>query len=121
MMNKSKLMLWNNQQLMKLKDIKLLTPQGNRKMINMAHQIHKQKEILTQLKQLKNQQIMWLRNPTQLLPPTKKILTQKTNQINEKHPKKYLIPPKIIKMTQLTKQKNQGLFQSLIYLIKVPK
>ena len=54
---------------------------------------------------------MWLRNPTHLLYLQKRRFTQKKKQRNHKNPNKHLIPPKIIKMTQLTKQINQGIFQ----------
>ena len=45
---------------------------------------------------------MWLRKPTHLLYHQKIILTQSTKQINNKHPKKQSISPRIIKLTHIT-------------------
>ena len=53
---------------------------------------------------------MWLRTLTHLLPQEEKILTKKKKHINHKRPQKQLLPPKLIKMTQLAKQINQGIF-----------
>ena len=77
----------------------------------MAHQSTQQKQILTQLKNKRNQGKMWLRKPTHILYPQNIILTLSTKQRNHKHQRKQFIPPKTIKMTQLTKQVNPGLFQ----------
>ena len=45
-------------------------------------------------------------------------LTQSIKQINHKHPKKNSIPPKTIKVTQLTQYTNQCILQEQIYVIK---
>ena len=76
---------------------------------------------LTQLTKKGNQgeKKMWLRKPTHLLYHQKRILSQSKNQRNHKHPKKQLITPKTIKPIHLTKNRNQGLLQKLIYLLKV--
>ena len=74
--NKKKLLFWNNKNLMNLKNIKLLSPERNTKMIMMAHQSPQQQKIMTQLKKKTNQGKMWLRKPTHLLSTQKRISTQ---------------------------------------------
>ena len=77
--------------------------------------------ITSTTKNIENQGKLWLWKPTHLLSPQKIILTQNTKQRIHKHPQKQLIPPKIIKMTQLTRQINKSLFQNFFYYINVPK
>ena len=48
-----------------------------------------------------------MKNLTHLLPPQKRRLTQSTKQRYHKNPQKRLLPPKIIKITQLTNQINK--------------
>ena len=78
--------------------------------MKMKHQSPQEKHILTQLTRNINQNKIWLRKLTHLLSPQKIILTHSTKHRNQKHPKKHLIPPKEIKMTQLTERINQGIF-----------
>ena len=53
-LRKNKLLFWNNQKLMKLNKIKLLSNQINIKMINMAHQSPQQQKIDTVEKEYKS-------------------------------------------------------------------
>ena len=76
MSNKNKLLFWNNQKFITFKNIKLLSPQRNIKMINIVHQSPQKK--LTQLTNRKNQEKMWLRKPTHLLSAQIRIFKQST-------------------------------------------
>ena len=110
------LLFCNNQTLMKLKKIKLLSPQRNIKMINMANQSPQQKNIDTVDKVKKsrkkvneevNESITSTKNKIDTF---KKQINHTKKQRNHKNPNKHLIPPKMIKMTQLTKQINLVIF-----------
>ena len=105
MLNKNKLLFYNNQKLTKLKKIRILSPQRNRKIINMVHQ-SPQRKILTQLIKKINQGNFWLSKSTHILFPQNIILTQLRKHINQKHSQKQLILKETIKTTPLKKQIN---------------
>ena len=48
---------------------------------------------------------------THLLPPQKRRLTQKIKHVNHNKSPETIVTPKLIKMTELTNQINQVLFQ----------
>ena len=77
---------------MKLKNIKLLSIQENRKMVNMAHQPPQQKND-TVYKEDKSRENVVKESNTSIISAKNNIDTVDKAE-NNKHPKKQLIPPK---------------------------